>query len=247
VIYIRVVEVRPLLMVTAEPIIRALASNWSPNLPMVPRDTITALLECNGSAQLNLSKILRTLCNQYDVKAIEEVISDIRRKIGVSRETMLSLLQGTLQSPAATDSLIIITEPTEDFANMLNKVLNNYTLERLVEKGIFSVNLANDRQTLLLKPGLGYTLPKLVGKVVSVEGLPDKLVKIITRGRGRGKAVVGDTLYIRVWEVSHPDPSIVKVPDSKVFITYGDWLRGLAPVLKKLVEGYVKRIIFFDL
>ena len=204
---------------------------------MLPRDKVIAFLECNGSAQPNISKVINSLCNDSQITSIRNLINNLSESLGLEYNNFIAVLNGALRSPAATDSIIIVTEPEEDARILIQRLLG------LVRDGAVSVVEAGN--ATILAPEPGHTLPGLIRNIVSVNKLPYKIMGNIIRGKGRGKAVEGDTLYIRVWRESHPDPSVI-VADSTIYITYGDWLRGLAPVLKKLIEGYVKHIVFFD-
>ena len=209
----------------------------------IAHDALVAFLEAEGGLARSLKPVERLLRNDDAVIAASLWLNGLANKLGISREEALRLVAAIRSTDAISDDIIVIVRPRPDLmdAEKLSSLMMNEDEIDLRELPGIGAYIACPRKS---------TLPLVAGVDANPDNTPRELLDLARKlgRRTRQKGLFGtDRIYIRVRRLGgHCDPSLVIVPERTVVIVYGDWLNGLATVIKALVSGKARQMIFYD-
>lgn len=217
---------------------------WAGQLAVnaVARDALTALLEVEDGLAQSVKPLENLIRSDPEVIAAASWLNKVAKSLGVSYGEAVRLVASIYAVDAASDDIILLLKPKEGLFDVDR-------LNAAIAKGEVELRELARLNTFIACPRRG-TLPLVAGVLATSHNTPARLLTLANKlgKRTRQKGLFGtDRAYIRVIELErHCDPSLILMPEKAKVIVYGDWLNGLATVIKALVSGRARQIIFYD-
>ena len=217
---------------------------WAGQLAVnaVARDALTALLEVEGGLAQSVKPLENLIRSDPEVMAASDWLNKVAKSLGVSYGEAVRLAASIYAVDAAGDDIILLLKPEKE-------LFDTSKLKTAIAKGKVELRELTRLNTFTACPSQG-TLPLVAGVPATPHNTPNRLLALANKlgKRTRQKGLFGtDRAYIRVVELEkHCDPSLILIPEKAMVIVYGDWLNGLATLVKALATGKARMVVFYD-
>ncbi|BEP17431.1 hypothetical protein PYJP_07830 [Pyrofollis japonicus] len=234
-------------VVASGPVLNGL-TRWIGRLAVnaIARDALTALLELENGNKNGLAQSLKALESIIRSDSAITIASNWLRRLanelGIGYRDAINLAHAIYSTDAAGDDLIFVIKPSQD-------LIDSERLEESIRSGALELRELRRLGVYTACPSRG-TLPVMAGVDATAQNTPSQLLRLASRlgRRTRQKGLFGtDKAYIRVTRLEgHCDPTLITIPKKVIVLIYGDWLNGLATIIKAIMGGKAKYMVFYD-